>query len=221
VNYLFSSTTYLVTFALQRIEEKHRRPADVAWKPQDFLSRFLDAKLKKGLPDWYCTSKVSSFKLMANFDLRFVVSWSSTNVAAGSDTTAISLRAVFYYLLKHPTTLVKLKKEVDAAQLCSPIKWDDANKLPYLQACIKEAMRLHPAVGLPLERIVPEGGLRINGRCIRPGTIVGMNAWVVQRDKGVYGSDADLWRPERWMEGNAEQKVQMERAILAVSHIVS
>lgn len=58
VNSLFSSTTYLVKFAQQRIAEKHREPADTARKTQDFLSRFINAKLEKGLPDWYSTSQI-------------------------------------------------------------------------------------------------------------------------------------------------------------------
>jgi cytochrome P450 len=35
--------------------------------------------------------------------------------------------------------------------------------MPYLQAVIKEALRLHPAAALPLERVVPEGGATITG----------------------------------------------------------
>lgn len=35
--------------------------------------------------------------------------------------------------------------------------------MKYLQACIKEALRLHPATGLPLERVVPRGGVVLSG----------------------------------------------------------
>lgn len=44
------------------------------------------------------------------------------------------------------------------------LSYQDTQKLPYLQACIKEGLRMHPATGLPLVRVVPEGGARIAGR---------------------------------------------------------
>jgi len=47
------------------------------------------------------------------------------------------------------------------------------------------------------------------------GTVVGINAWVVQRDRSVYGEDADEYRPERWLEAGEEELKGMERAFLA------
>ena len=43
------------------------------------------------------------------------------------------------------------------------LTFKDAQAMPYLQACIKEALRLHPATGLPLARIVPQGGADLAG----------------------------------------------------------
>lgn len=50
--------------------------------------------------------------------------------------------------------------------------------MPYLDAVVKEALRLHAAVGLPLWRAVPEGGAEIAGQYLPAGTKVGTNAWV-------------------------------------------
>lgn len=44
------------------------------------------------------------------------------------------------------------------------LTFQEAQKLPYLQACIKEGLRMHPATGLPMARVVPEGGATIAGR---------------------------------------------------------
>jgi hypothetical protein len=88
--------------------------------------------------------------------------------------------------------------------------------MPYLQACIKEALRLHPAVGMPLERVVPEGGMSVAGNWFQPGTIVGANAWVLHRNKDVFGQDAEFWNPDRWLKAETQQLRAMERASFAV-----
>jgi cytochrome P450 len=81
--------------------------------------------------------------------------------------------------------------------------------LVYLDAIIKESMRIHPVIGGILERIVPASGLTLaDGRFIAPGTKVGISAWVSSRNKVIYGEDSDIFRPERWLrtEGEAEDE---------------
>jgi cytochrome P450 len=91
-----------------------------------------------------------------------------TNIGAGSDTTGISMSAVIYFLMNHPDCLQKLRDEIETAEgqgnLSNPVTFQEAQKLPYLQATIKEALRLHAAVGQILSRVVPEGGAHIAGR---------------------------------------------------------
>lgn len=99
----------------------------------------------------------------------------------------------------------KLRAELDAADLAFPASFAETRDLPYLDAVIKEGLRIHPPVGNILERIVPSPGLALrDGRVIAPGTIVGMSQWVVSRAKEVYGDDADVFRPERWLREDEE-----------------
>jgi len=81
--------------------------------------------------------------------------WIATNIGAGSGPTATVLRSVFYYLLKHPQTLQKLLTEIRAAAQAGKLSKIATGKacliLPYLDASVKEAERIHPAIGLPLE----------------------------------------------------------------------
>ncbi|RMD39760.1 hypothetical protein DV735_g5373, partial [Chaetothyriales sp. CBS 134920] len=173
---------------------------------RDFLSRFLAAKAKDpsgtAIPDWA------------------VLAWAQSNITAGSDTTAIFLRTLFYNLLRHPATLAKLRAELDAAaargQLSEIAAWQQTRQLPYLGACIKEAGRIHPPFGLQLERVVPEGGATISGKFIPQGTIVGMNAWVVHRHAQTFGADADAWNPDRWLGGDndVDRLKNMDRSLL-------
>jgi cytochrome P450 len=55
---------------------------------------------------------------------------------AGSDTTAISLRACFYYLIKNPKTYQNLVAEIDEAdkrgQLSTYVTYEECLRLPYL-----------------------------------------------------------------------------------------
>lgn len=88
-----------------------------------------------------------------------------SNMVAGSDTTGLSLSAILYYLLKYPHTFQTLRHEVDERRQQGRdsrfITFKESQEMPYLQAVIKEALRMHPAGGLPLERVVPAGGAEI------------------------------------------------------------
>lgn len=146
-----------------------------------------------------------------------VLTMATSMAFAGSETTAISLSAVFYYLLKNPSCLEKLNAELDASvpngivedRPSKMISWAESQKLPYLDACIKEAFRLHPAAGLPLERVVPPQGVTICGEYIKGGTIVGCSAWVIHRRPEIFGEDVDDYRPERWIEADADRSKEM------------
>ncbi|KAK1823561.1 hypothetical protein LTR12_001972 [Friedmanniomyces endolithicus] len=132
-----------------------------------------------------------------------VASMATSNIFAGSDTTAISTRAIIYYLLKNPQCKNKLIEEIDECRaqgkLSDSVKLSEAEKMPYLQAVMYEALRLHPAVGMSLPREVPIGGATIAGRYLPAGSVVGANPWVIHRNKEVYGDDVEAFRPERWM----------------------
>ncbi|KAI1859053.1 hypothetical protein JX265_010530 [Neoarthrinium moseri] len=126
-------------------------------------------------------------------------------MAAGSDTSASLEKAVIYHVLKDPAILAKLQAEPDAAYLSFTPKYSEVEALPYLDATIKEGLRIHPPIGVLLERIVPRSGLKLrDGRVIPAGTIVGMNAWVLIRNKEIFGDDDDVFRPERWLQVEGE-----------------
>ncbi|CAH0038024.1 unnamed protein product, partial [Clonostachys rhizophaga] len=77
--------------------------------------------------------------------------------------------------------------------------------------------RIAPALGLMLEREVPEGGVELpDGRFVPARTKMGINPCVVTRDRGLFGDDADTFRPERWLrvkgeEGEAEYTRRVRR----------
>lgn len=162
-----------------------------AMSQPDLLSKFIQAKTDR--PEFMTDSLVMTMAVSMAF--------------AGSETTAISLSSVFYYLLKNPLCMQKLYQELDEKakeghfkdNVQGVVTWSESQALPYLDACIKEAFRMHPAPGLPLERIVPPAGAEIAGHFIKGGTIVGVSAWVIHRNREVFGEDVEVFRPERWL----------------------
>lgn len=81
---------------------------------------------------------------------------------------------------------------------------------------MKEAMRCHPGVSFPLERVVPEGGTNLCGVHLDAGTIVGINPAVLHHDKTIFGDDAACFRPERWTESDEEHVKAMDRCNMTV-----
>lgn len=154
-------------------------------------------------------------------DYSRLLAHASANIFAGSDTTAISLRSIFYYLCRTPSAHTKLLAEIDQAdregRLSDPVTFAEAQELKYFQAVVKEALRMHPAVGFLLERVVPRGGAEVCGTWLAGGTVVGINPWVVARDREVYGEDSEDFKPERWLTADEQQLKAMERNNLAVS----
>lgn len=210
---------YIMDFVSKRIEERKREKADpeknveTAEKmkerdedaPQDFLEKLMIANEED-------PKKVTSYHI-------FMMGLS--NIIAGSDTTAVSLSSILYNLLRYPATLQKLREEISTFQgdgrASTPyITFKESQEMPYLQAVIKEALRMHAATGLPLWRVVPEGGAEICGQYFPAGTTVGLNTWVAHYSEEVFGPDAAVFRPERWIESSEEKVKRMDGYYLPV-----
>ena len=106
-------------------------------------------------------------------DDTMLVAYLMAPLLAGSDTTAIGLRNVLYYVLRHPRVLDALRAELRDGNVTMPPSWKQAQALPYLDAVIRESMRMHPIVPGVLSRVVPPGpGLQIpdSNIVLPPGT---------------------------------------------------
>ncbi|KAF5968045.1 pisatin demethylase cytochrome P450 [Fusarium coicis] len=157
-----------------------------------------------------------------NHGLEFVKIIGQSECLAGSDTTGISLRAVVYFVIRTPHVYEKLQIEIDeadqAGHLSEYVTYQESLKLPYFQATLKEAMRMHPTVGFPLERYVPEEGAEVCGYTLHAGTNISTSAPLMHMDMGVFGHVARIFRPERWLEASPEQLSLMDRSFIAFGH---
>ncbi|CAK7269790.1 hypothetical protein SEPCBS57363_003778 [Sporothrix epigloea] len=132
-------------------------------------------------------------------------------IIAGSDTTATALRTTMLYLMSSPATYLRLTQEIRGAvvegRISSAVVTDaEARELSYLQAVIKEGMRINPPVAGTMDVVVPEGGDTICGYPVPGGTEIGCSEFGAQQLASVFGPDADVFRPERWLEAEAAAK---------------
>ncbi|KAI1428668.1 pisatin demethylase [Xylaria sp. FL1777] len=138
-------------------------------------------------------------------------------IIAGSDTTASAIRITMLYIMTCPRVYNKLKQEIRDAVLksniSSPIKFEEAKRLPYLQAVVYEGLRMRPpAHGLFLKSVPLDGDV-IHGKFIPGGTAIGMNTPSLFSSTTNFGEDAALFRPERFTEADEQKRTEMERLV--------
>lgn len=212
--------TFVANFAREKIEkhkqaqqEEHlEKGGDVKILDRDGISRepFMTKMIRSHRQD---PEKVTDYHL-------FMVAQS--NVIAGFDTTAISLTATMYHLLKTPRVLQKLRDEIHAARASGKltdndrIDFHESQDLPYFKAVVKEALRVHSAAGLPFWRVVPEGGVDVEGIHFPEGTVLGTSSWVSHYNEEVFTNPTEF-RPERWIDQDEDKLRAMNELYMPVS----
>ncbi|XP_062110631.1 geraniol 8-hydroxylase-like [Humulus lupulus] len=125
--------------------------------------------------------------------------------AAGTDTTSSTLEWSMTELLKNPEAMSKAQAELNQViGKGNQVKESDIGRLPYLQAIIKEAFRLHPAIPLLLPRRA-ETDVEVCGYVVPKGAQVMVNAWAVSRDPKVW-ENPNEFIPERFLDSNVDVK---------------
>lgn len=153
-----------------------------------------------------------------------VVSWLMINVLAGADTTALTLKTAFYYCLRDERIWQRLQDDLLAAgaKAGTPVPYEVAHSAPYLEVVVREALRILPGISMPLERYVPKEGYRFSDGSFLPGgSIVGVNPYLIARNREIYGKDVEEFRPERWLRDGAagETQEQFEGRLAAMNSV--
>ena len=129
-----------------------------------------------------------------------VVVNSALFIVAGSETTANLLSGLFARLLWNPDKYQKLKDEIRSSfKDESELNYESLSKLPYLNACLEEGLRIHPPVPTGLLRTVPKGGDTIDGLWVPEGTSVAVGSWAASHNPANF-RDCDDFVPERWLD---------------------
>ncbi|RCI10212.1 hypothetical protein L249_8514 [Ophiocordyceps polyrhachis-furcata BCC 54312] len=136
----------------------------------------------------------------SDFSMTDLYAVTVNSILGGSDTTATALQSLTYHIIRHPTAYRRIRDEVDEAQCRDAIvSFEDARKLPYLTACIKEALRVFSPLTLSLARVAGKQGVSIDGRVFRSGTKLSIHPWVEHLSKENWGEDASEFDPDRWL----------------------
>lgn len=123
-----------------------------------------------------------------------------TFLVAGHETTSGLLSFCLYYMVKNPETIRKAQAEIDAI---GRITRDSLTKMPYIDACLKETLRLQPTA--PMFSVEnPEDKELPGGYIIPAHDVVLINLHGMQSDPKVWGEDALEFVPERMMDGKFE-----------------
>ncbi|OWZ16794.1 Cytochrome P450 [Phytophthora megakarya] len=182
------------------IEEKIRQESSSSRR--DLISLFIDkseVEYTKGVH----TKK--DLKLMRDFVISFLV--------AGRETTATTMTWIILMLNRYPKVLEQIRQELKdklpdlftgkmrAASL------DDIQQLVYLEAVVRETLRLFPVVSFSGRSATRDVHL-YDGTFIKAGTRVAMPHYAMGRMPTVWGSDVDAFKPERWIDP-ATNKIKM------------
>ncbi|KAK0203697.1 cytochrome P450 [Desarmillaria ectypa] len=144
-----------------------------------------------------------------------------TIMGAGHETTATTLTWTLYELAKNPDLQTKLRHEVkDMEKAISGGDCSVANfeSMPYLQAVMKEALRMHPVSYYGLREAVRDDVIPLSkpvtlrdGNVVKEvpvakGTTVYISIAGYNRQAHIFGEDVHSFKPERWLDGSVPRK---------------
>ncbi|GLJ19658.1 hypothetical protein SUGI_0356070 [Cryptomeria japonica] len=128
-------------------------------------------------------------------------------IIAGAETTAVTIEWALSALMQHPDVLCKAQQELDMhVGRDRLMEESDVHKLKYLQAIVKETLRLYPAAPLMVPHESREDST-VGGYHIPAGTQLLVNLWAIQRDGAVWERPTEF-DPERFLKSGKEIDVK-------------
>ncbi|KAI0053486.1 cytochrome P450 [Auriscalpium vulgare] len=134
-------------------------------------------------------------------------------ILAATNTTSSALSRILYTLAQNPEAQDRLRSELTETrgEADEPLDYDQLVELPYLEAVCRETLRLHPPVNfitrvaqkditIPLSQpITTTDGDTVSTLYVPRNTSIFVNIYGMNRDANIWGPDADVWKPERWL----------------------
>ncbi|RMZ73528.1 cytochrome P450 [Pyrenophora seminiperda CCB06] len=123
-------------------------------------------------------------------------------IFAGTDSTGMNLATIMRYLVLHPDKYQRMKEEVSHNDTLGE-KALDVQALPYLNAVVKEGLRISMANPSRLPHAVPAGGWTFKDIYFPAGTIVGCSAYALHFNPAIF-PEPKSFIPERWLNASDE-----------------
>jgi cytochrome P450 len=124
-----------------------------------------------------------------------------TFLAAGHETTAITLVWTLYLLSQYPQVRIKLQEEICSVLAGREPTSEDLARIPYLDWVLDESMRLYPPAWLQMRLVSNES--EFDGVKLPVGTLLVLSQWVMHRLPEIW-QDAEVFKPERWDPANEQ-----------------
>ncbi|KAL1568003.1 cytochrome P450 71AU50-like isoform X1 [Salvia divinorum] len=139
------------------------------------------------------------------FDRRNIKAIMLNLLIGATDTTSASVEWILTELLRNPTVMKKLQKELEqVVGLKRMVEESDLDQLEYLDMVLKETFRLHPSGPLLIPHYSREDS-KVNGYDIPKGTRVIINAYAIGRDPNIW-TDPEMFVPERFIGSDIDFK---------------
>ncbi|TPX63122.1 unspecific monooxygenase [Spizellomyces sp. 'palustris'] len=179
--------SFIHEFCDQIVQKRREDPTD----RKDLLNMMLNGRDKE------------TGQRLSTVNIRFQM---VTFLVAGHETTSGLLSFAFFYLLNNPYALQKAQSEVDQVTGGKPVTVDHIFKLPYIDAVLKETLRLQPPAPFFTRKVkategqtnytFKHGEYEVTGH-----EVISVIIAKLHRDSKVWGEDAEEFRPERMLEG--------------------
>ncbi|KAH8812293.1 cytochrome P450 [Xylogone sp. PMI_703] len=132
-----------------------------------------------------------------------------TDVLGGPYALGVPLAALIFVMASHQDVFKQAQREVDEAFVEKRYSGEmptyaECCQLPYVDACIREALRVS-STGSPRWRSSPDRPLTLMGKYVPPGTAVSTSPHAISTHKKLYGDNAHVYLPDRWLEASEEQ----------------
>ncbi|KAH8426526.1 uncharacterized protein LDX57_004261 [Aspergillus melleus] len=173
-----------------------------------YLARKLGLNLGSDAPQRSYDTHVHSL-------VRYISAEVLDNINAAEASVAATITYVIWYVSIHPEWQQRLRRELQALPVRSDglPSFNDIDRAPVLDACLKEVYRLKPASGGRAERVIPAGGRVVSNVYVPEKTVVAASIIAVHTDPTMF-SDESRFCPSRWLEADEARLARLNASVI-------